>query len=151
MPTKNAASKICSPPYAVSLNNVPRGTPAGAWLTWNFWRAGASAKVKFRFEWCYSRQCTCKSDQSQVFFAGVDKIFFDCASLCRPGPRAHPGIIRARPGIVKNFLVAIVHNFLGCKSAAPIIVQLRSDCQVLFAQLHKINRLTSLCGCAILY
>ena len=90
----------------------------------------------------------CKSDESQVFFAGVDKIFSEGASLCRPGPRAHPGIIRARPGIVKNFLVAIVHNFLGCKSAAPIIVQLRSDCQVLFAQLHKINRLTSLCGCA---
>ena len=37
------------------------------------------------------------------------------------------------------------------KSEAPIIVQQRSYCQVLFAQLHKINRLTSLCGCAILY
>ena len=89
----------------------------------DFWRAGASAKVKFRFDWCYLRQNTCKSDESQVFFAGVGKIFSERASLCRPGPRAHPGIIRAKPGIVKNFLVAIVHNFLGRKSAAPIIVQ----------------------------
>ena len=73
--------------------------------------------------WCYLRQNTCKSDQSQVFFAGVGKIFSERASLCRLGPRAHPGIIRAKPGIVKNFLVAIVHTFLSRKSPAPIIVQ----------------------------
>ena len=45
MPTKNAASKICWPPYAVSLNNVPRGTPAGACSIDNF---GARAPVVVR-------------------------------------------------------------------------------------------------------
>ena len=69
----------------------------------DFWRAGASAKVKFRFDWCYLRQNTCKSDESQVFFAGDGKIFLETRSLCAR-PRAHPGIIRAKPGIVKDFL-----------------------------------------------
>ena len=69
----------------------------------DFWRAGASGKVKFRFDWCYLRQNTCKSDESQVFFAGEGKIFSQTCSLCAR-PRAHPGIIRAKPEIVKDFL-----------------------------------------------
>ena len=31
--------------------------------------------------WCYLRQNTCKSDECQVFFAGVGKIFLCYASL----------------------------------------------------------------------
>ncbi len=59
-------------------------------------------------------------------------------------PRAHPGSIHAKPGKVKNYLGKARDKV--CKKRAPIIVQFRSDCQVLFAQLVKINRLTSLCG-----
>jgi hypothetical protein len=69
----------------------------------DFWRAGASGKVKFLFDWCYLRQNTCKSDQCQVFFAGLGKIFYNCCSLCAR-PRAHPGSILANPGNVKNYL-----------------------------------------------
>ena len=58
--------------------------------------------------WCYLRQNTCKSDQSQVFFAGVGKIFFMLRkSLVDPVPTlvlyaqslAMSRTIWARPGI----------------------------------------------------
>ncbi len=69
----------------------------------DFWRAGASGKVKFRFDWCYLRQNTCKVDQCQVFFAGKGKIFSQTCSL-RARPRARPGSIPAKPGNVKDYL-----------------------------------------------
>ena len=78
--------------------NTRRGLSSG-----NFWRGGASGKVKFRFDWCYLRQNTCKSDQCQVFFAGLGKIIYNYVSLCAR-PRAHPGSIPAKPSNVKNYL-----------------------------------------------
>ena len=104
--------------------------------------------MKYLFEWCYSRQYTCKSDESQVFFAGAGKIFFEDASLSCWTP-CPPWYYTRKARDCQELFAAI--GQIVFKSAAPIIVQYRSDCQVLFAQLGKINRLTSLCGCAILY
>ena len=128
MPTKNAASKICWLLCATSSRDVPRGTRRGTQ------RACASGKVKFRFDWCYLRQNTCKSDQCQVFFAGEGKIFSQTCSLCA-GPRAHPGIIRAKAGMSR----IICGNWpnLFEKRGAPIIVPKQCKVKVFFGQLCK--------------
>ena len=51
---------------------------------------------------------TVVKQRCQVFFAGMCKIFYDCAGLAksRAGPRAHPGIIRAIAAGVKHYLLA---------------------------------------------
>ena len=49
---------------------------------------------------------TVVKQRCQVFFAGMCKIIYNCASLCWPGPRAHPGIIRAIAAGVKRYLQA---------------------------------------------
>ena len=84
--------------------HVEQGRALALGLTlWQFWRRRASGKVKFRFDWCYLRQNTCKSYQCQVFFAGEGKIFSQTCSL-RARPRAHPGSIRVNARDVKDYL-----------------------------------------------
>ena len=54
------------------------------------------------------------------------------------------------PGMSRSFCGNRARLFEARGLAAPIIVQFRFDCQVLFAQMPKINRLTSLCGDGII-
>ena len=64
---------------------------------------GRQCESEVSILWCYLRQNTCKSDQCQVFFAGVVQIIYNCVSL-RARPRARPGSIPAKPGNVKDYL-----------------------------------------------
>ena len=45
---------------------------------------GRQCESDVRNRRCSLRQNTCKSDQCQVFFAGVDKIFLDWTGLSAP-------------------------------------------------------------------
>jgi len=84
----------------------------------------------------FLRQYTCKSDRCQVFFAGVDKIFFKAASL------------RQCKSDVQNRRVALRHytrNGVACQVFFARMVQIVCNCTSLRSGDENCTKLVQMC------